>query len=476
MSAVARAGPGEGKAPYKRHEPETSALYKIVSDNLESFLRYTREHYRKPLPRYVEREFRRFIRCGILSFGLTRLRCARCGKDMLVAHSCKGRGICCSCTGRRMAATALHIVRNVLPPCPVRQWVLVVPFPMRRLLAADAKLFGAVVKIFVRVLDRFYRERAMAAGIESPKTGMLSFQQRFGGSLNAHCHVHNVVVDGVFSLANGSDKPRFHFVPAPSTDEIRSVAAAVAARVTTMLRRRGLLREPTHEPNEAEPIDDALDACRAVGHGAGRFERIDSRGRSQQELFVDLEVRSRRRKSSPWAAQVDGFSVEAGVHFGPLDTKGRETLVRYCLRPAISAERLSILGDGSIALRCKYTIGGKTHRVMQPLEFVARLAAIVPPPRFAMWRYHGVLAPASPWRSQIVPRGEAIQSCSHALDAKPQAACNKRDKPKTEGKPVGDPTLIQTGSCNDEPSSNRSWRPCTSYIPWPELLRHCLER
>ena len=43
------------------------------------------------------------------------------------------------------------------------------------------------------------------------------------------------------------------------------------------------------------------------------------------------------------------------------DAKGRETLVRYCLRPALSAERLSILRDGSIALRCKYSIRGKTH-------------------------------------------------------------------------------------------------------------------
>jgi hypothetical protein len=303
VSAVAtagRIGSGEGKAHYKRHEPESTALYKIVSENLESFLRYTREHYRKPLPKYVEREFRRFVECGILSFGFSRLRCARCGADMLVAHSCKGRGICSSCTGRRMAAAALHIVQNVLPPCPVRQWVLVVPYPVRRLLAADAKLFGAVVKIFVRVLDRFYRERAAACGIDSAKTGMLSFQQRFGGSLNAHCHVHAIVVDGVFA-------------------------------------------------------------------------------------------------------------------FDP-DT-----------------------------------------------------------PRFALWRYHGVLAAASPWRLQIVPSGEAIQSCSHALDAKPQAACNKRDKPKTERKPVGDPTLLSTGRCNDEPSSNRSWRPCTSYIPWPQLLRHCFQ-
>jgi hypothetical protein len=86
-----------------------------VRANLEPFLRYTRDNYRRPLPRYVEREFRKYLRCGVLSAGFSRWRCPRCGKDLLVAHSCKGRGLCPSCTGRRMAATALHVVSKVLP-------------------------------------------------------------------------------------------------------------------------------------------------------------------------------------------------------------------------------------------------------------------------------------------------------------------------------------------------------------------------
>jgi hypothetical protein len=57
---------------------------------------------------------------------------------------------------------------------------------------------------------------------------------------------------------------------------------------------------------------------------AARFERIDTRGRSQQELFDDSGVRPNRRKSSPWAADIDGYSVEAGVHLGALDCEGRE--------------------------------------------------------------------------------------------------------------------------------------------------------
>ncbi len=40
---------------------------------------------------------------------------------------------------------------------------------------------------------------------------------------------------------------------------------------------------------------------------------------------------------------------------------------------------------------------------MDPLSLLCRLATSVPPPRFHTVRYAGVLAPASPWRSRIVP-------------------------------------------------------------------------
>ena len=241
----------------------------------------------------------------------------------------------------------------------------------------------------------------------------------------------------------------------------------------------GLLREPSYESNEPESINEALDGCRAVGHGRGRFERIDARGCSQQELFPELDVRGSRRKTSAWAAELQGYSVEAGVHFGALDRKGREKLLKYCLRPAIATERLSILRDGSIAYFCKYPTRGCTHRIMQPLEFLARLAAIVPPPRFALWRYHGVLAPGSAWRSLIVPRSEPAAGCSHACPTKPKAGAPWSND-NTARKPIGDPSLISTpapgqAAAPAQTASKPSWRASTSYIPWEDLMRHCFD-
>ena len=39
---------------------------------------------------------------------------------------------------------------------------------------------------------------------------------------------------------------------------------------------------------------------------------------------------------------------------------------------------------------------------MEPLEFMERLAALVPRPRLHLIRFHGVLAPNAKLRSQIV--------------------------------------------------------------------------
>ncbi len=51
-----------------------------------------------------------------------------------------------------------------------------------------------------------------------------------------------------------------------------------------------------------------------------------------------------------------------------------------------------------------YRHDGTTHVVFEPLVFLERLAALVPPPRMQMQTYHGVLAPSSSWRDEVVPK------------------------------------------------------------------------
>ena len=73
-------------------------------------------------------------------------------------------------------------------------------------------------------------------------------------------------------------------------------------------------------------------------------------------------------------------------------------------RPAVATERLSKLVDGRILYRLRHPWrDGTSHVIFDPLDLVGKLAALVPPPRFNLVRYHGVLAPSARWRLSIVP-------------------------------------------------------------------------
>src|SRR5262245_9581808 len=73
-------------------------------------------------------------------------------------------------------------------------------------------------------------------------------------------------------------------------------------------------------------------------------------------------------------------------------------------RPAIANERLKRNHAGQVVLQLKSPYkDGTTHIVMEPLEFMERLAALVPRPRLHLIRFHGVLAPNAKLRSKIVP-------------------------------------------------------------------------
>ena len=96
--------------------------------------------------------------------------------------------------------------------------------------------------------------------------------------------------------------------------------------------------------------------------------------------------------------------MHASVAIAADDDLGRERLMRYGARPPLALDRLRRLPGGRLAYRIKLREGRSKHRVMTPLEFLARLAALVPPPRYPLLRYSGVLGPRSTWRRDVVPR------------------------------------------------------------------------
>ena len=148
-----------GALEYQRRTPETSVLYRVVQQNLESFLASAREQGRV-VPRFVERELRAYLECGILAHGFLRVRCDDCGRERLVAFSCKTRSLCPSCGARRMSHSAAHLVDRVFPEVPVRQYVLSLSFALRIRLAFDQTLCSQLLHIFSRSVIASLRRRA----------------------------------------------------------------------------------------------------------------------------------------------------------------------------------------------------------------------------------------------------------------------------------------------------------------------------
>jgi len=175
--------PGAGSAPlpgtYRRHEPEKTVLYGVVREHLETFLQEARAPDGDGYPRFVEKEFYRYIRCGLLCHGFARLRCAQCGYERLLAFSCKGK-VCPSCLARRTADTAAWLVDRLLPEAGYRQWVLTFPWTMRFRLAADRRLFSTLLGDFLRALFTWQRQRGRALGFPRGQNGAVTFVQRFG--------------------------------------------------------------------------------------------------------------------------------------------------------------------------------------------------------------------------------------------------------------------------------------------------------
>ena len=148
--------------------------------------------------------------------------------------------------------------------------------------------------------------------------------------------------------------------------------------------------------------------CGLTGTGACPISCVNDApagGRRQGARRAGGDPLARR---SRLVGRVDGFDLDAGLRIAQGDDVGRETLAHYCLRPPFARDRFARLPDGRIAYTVKAPRGRRAARiVLEPLACLARLAALIPPPRWPLVRYHGALAARSRLRARIVPRPRA---------------------------------------------------------------------
>ena len=423
---------------YVPRNPEASVLYGVVAGELETFLA-RQEACDRQIPKFVEDEFRSFLECGILAQGFLRLRCQSCGHDRLVPFSCRRRGWCPSCGGRRMAETAAHLVDHVFPKVPVRQWVLSIPFALRYRLAYDSRLMSKVLNVFIRTVFAELRRRAHELlGLKSSQCGAVTFVQRFNDALNLALHFHSLVIEGVYA-ADDNGKPEFHELPPPEDGDVARVATLVAKRVESLMKRRGL--GPDDDPDAADALSRDHPGLAAI-YSASVRSRIASgpnAGNRVATLGDQIDGDSLDSLQSPRCATVSGFSVHANVSIAARDRLRLERLARYAARPAVSSERLSELPDGRLLYRLKRRWrNGTTEVVFERSDFIAKLAALVPAPRAHLATYHGILGPAAKWRPLIVPKPDVqFGACLH-VHAPPESAQHnsaQADTTKSEPSP-----------------------------------------
>lgn len=389
---------------YERRRPEETLLYKTVQENWRTFEAHWQSDFdRAPLPRYVVKEFEEYLKCGILAHGFLRVKCESCEHEKLVAFSCKRRGFCPSCGGKRMAESAAHLVDHVIPEVPVRQWVLSMPIPMRYWLSSNPKLLTQVLKKIIRVIDGYYKKKAKAFGVEKPKTAAITFLQRFGSALNLNLHFHILYLDGVYE--ERTDNMIFRRIFPPQKHEMAKLVGLIHKRLTGFFIKKGYLEEDhTLSDGASDPLAEQsplLAQCISASV-QNRIALGDRAGRRVRKFMVHpLEV----THPTSQCAQMRGFSLHGAVAVAAKKRDRLEKLIRYVARPSVALSRMSEASNGDIQITLKKPFSdGTTHIVFTPMELIEKLVALIPQPRMHMVRFHGLLAPNSKLRSKVIPK------------------------------------------------------------------------
>lgn len=173
---------------------------------------------------------------------------------------------------------------------------------------------------------------------------------------------------------------------------------------------------PRADPDEADTLrrDEPLLAELYSASITGRVATGSPAGRPIVRVGDEPDSEDAVMKSIHCCAPIEGYSVHAGVRMPARDRLRLEHLLRYAARPPLSTERLSLLPDGRLLYRLKRRWSdGTTHVIYEPMELMERLAALVPPPRFNITRFYGVLAPTATFRALIVPNDKTAIRTTH---------------------------------------------------------------
>jgi hypothetical protein len=197
----------------------------------------------------------------------------------------------------------------------------------------------------------------------------------------------------------------FHALPEPTPAEVAQLAERTAARFSDVFEAHGKSFEQPCDDGESISLEHpALASCYQAAT-SGRQLLSEHPGAPLLRVMGAQARGSDARARSPLLAEACGVNVHAERVVDGRDRPQLERLCRYLARPPLSHDRLTALPDGRLRLAFKKPWRDGTEAiVLTPMDLIARLCAIVPPPRMHLTRFHGVFAPAAKLRAEVVPR------------------------------------------------------------------------
>ena len=341
--------PKQSQAVYRPRRPEKTVLHEAAKKHFSTWRKNYENTTQKQVPCYIDNAFQKYLGCGILAKGFAYAHCEGCHKDLIIPFSCKARGLCPSCNTRTMVQTASHLVENVLPRLPFRQFVMSFPMRIRHYLETH-QILQVILKIVVDEIRKTLI--SCSPNVPNPQIGAISFIQYFGNTLNYHPHFHLVVADGIFSNEQGL---LFHKA-ALTPDDVEDAQERIQRRVLRYFCKRGYF--------DKDEVEKML------------------------------------------AYENSGFSLNANVKIESFDKDGLERLIRYCARPPFASENLRWSGKLLIYRFPKPSHTGKTYIQLDPLDFIDRISKFIPYPRRHRHHFHGAFAPSSPLRTKVAANAQ----------------------------------------------------------------------
>lgn len=258
---------------------------------------------------------------------------------------------------------------EVLPKVGFRQWTLSLPFALRWPVVKEPKLLRAVERCLARAIFRWQRRQAKRLGhAGKAQGGAVCFVQWFSGTLALQPHLHLLVPEGVWSGGAFLELPR------PTQEAVEAVLTRLLAQAR---RTFAALHQPWPE--------DAFEALQLQG--------------AQERLNLGEEPTFGGNPGRLLAVG-EGFSLHAATHVHANDRDSLARLCRYGARGPIAQSRLSRRDDG----RYSYATKKGVTLVLTAQQLVRRLLWLIPPAKFHLTSFHGVLSSHAASRAAVLPR------------------------------------------------------------------------